>query len=257
MPTSLVDAPAAGARRPPVPRPPEAYVENAGLLWHRNRASGTSAGGRGSMILAIVAALQGAQPAPAPQPPAERVPDHLVAGRRGAPGRRQLAARAMAFMGRGPIQVRIQAAGLAPGRYGRPHPCRRPLRPARLHHRRPALEPDRPQARQGQSAGHAQGRPAQPAGRRRRPRQLRIYDPRAAVSGAGPIRDRRRRRGRGDPRSARRLPHRPLRQYGARIACGVLGWCSARSARRPRGRARPWWPPARRSGGCRATGRAG
>ena len=80
------------------------------------------------MILAIVIALQGAQPAP-PRPPnlrsgpARTAPDPTpitiskVADVRRADG--QLTARAMVFQTpRGAVQVRIQASGLAPGEYG-------------------------------------------------------------------------------------------------------------------------------------------
>lgn len=85
------------------------------------------------MILAIAAALHGAQPMPGPpitappmpapptpgQPaPAQRVPlvSSQVAELRRADG--QIVARAMVFVAGGPIQVRIQSAGLAPGQYG-------------------------------------------------------------------------------------------------------------------------------------------
>jgi hypothetical protein len=90
---------------------------------------------------------------------------------------------------------------------------------------------------------HAQGRPAQSAGRHRRARQLRIYGG-ASRRSAGAGRDAgRRRRGGGDPRS-RPDDYRtdPSGNAGARIACGVLlgrPLQAARSPRRLRARARP------------------
>ena len=49
------------------------------------------------------------------------------------------------------LRVRIEAIGMSARRLRRPCPHRRPLRSARLRHRRAALEPDRAEARQGQS----------------------------------------------------------------------------------------------------------
>ncbi len=68
------------------------------------------------MILAILAALQGAQATPARPAQPALITMSPVAELHKADG--TLAARAMVFVGGGPIQVRIQAAGLAPGQYG-------------------------------------------------------------------------------------------------------------------------------------------
>jgi len=65
------------------------------------------------MIVAILAALQGAQAA---APPPAQIQSSQVAELRTPDGR--LVARAMVFSAGGPLQVRIQSAGLPPGQYG-------------------------------------------------------------------------------------------------------------------------------------------
>ncbi len=65
------------------------------------------------MILTILAMLQGSQLSESPQ---SSVPDIRVTEVRKADG--TLAARAMVYLDGGALQVRVQAAGLPPGRYG-------------------------------------------------------------------------------------------------------------------------------------------
>ena len=164
-------------------------------------------------------------------------------------------ARAMLYPGRGgAIEVRVQAAGLAPGQYG-----------AHIHAVGRCDGPDFESAGPHWNPANRQHGRLNPAG----PHLGDLPNLEVAADGAGrlefAIPGATLRGGEGaivDADGAALVIHAAPDDYrtdpsgnsGARIACGVLRL--DRLARR-RGRARPWWLRASRCGGSRSTGRAG
>ena len=198
--------------------PPE-EVEEAGLAWYGiGRAPRPDAcDGRSNMIDAFCALLQAAAAGCRPLDPSG-VGDH----RDSTAPTAALAARAMVWPGRLGIEVRVQAAGLAPGHYGVASPRGRPLRGPGLRQRRAALEPDRAASTassipQGHHLGDLDNLDVDESGAGR----LEFRIPGAAD---------RRRRGLLDADGAAVVIHAAPDDYrtdpsgnsGARIACGVL-----------------------------------